>query len=822
MRFGRPVSGLASTKLDFYTLTLALGFSALAAGAVHLPILAGYAALVLASALVCVFAGRKQPSPLSAAGGLVVCVWLGLSALCLIEALPLPLGWLEHIAPLNADVWSRSLRPFAEPPPAFASLSLAPGRSLIEALKAASYAVVFTLSADLSRRHGLSTMLRMVFGVGVLLAVVTALHQLFEAQTLYGVYRPLTAFEIAPLLNANNRAGFLSLAFFAGLGVLLRWRDKPARVFIAIGLALLLAEILITRSRGGVLGLGLGLALFSALSLAFERRAERGAARLRALATVSGIALAATLLAVAALRRESWQGLFSASTQKLELFRDAWHMIGDHPWFGVGRGAFASVSPLYRGEGGNAVYEHAENFPLQWAAEWGLPTALLALVLLAGALLGLCRRAFLQRSVRRAAVVGVGVLLLQNQVDLGLEVPAVSALLACVLGALFGTAVSERAGPRRFAAARLLAFGAGALALCLVLIGLAPNVRSPASERAALRTLLEENPKSAPPAFWSALHGAIAVFPADPYFPLLGAHAALAESKDALPWVARALERAPENGDAHVLLARALWARGARAQALAALRHALEVDAAQTEPALALARRWRLGDGELAALVPAGPRSAPLLELLAARAPGPEQRQRWLDEWRARAPDDARARSAAALALLGEIERGPSSTLCGERRASCVDELEKSLPELGFDSVREAELRARLSLAQGKKAEAEALLRRACAATPTDVGCGLMLLDLALANDSGDLDSTIRALVASACTSSASCAGIHRALAQRFAGHGQWDAALDHYQRALQEAPSPELFGLAAQAADRLGRPTQAASLRRRAGGPTP
>jgi tetratricopeptide (TPR) repeat protein/O-antigen ligase len=811
------MSSSSSAKLDFYTLTFALGFSALAAGAVHLPILAGYAALVLVSALVCVFSRGALASPLGAAGVLFALVWLGLSALCLLQALPLPLALLERIAPLNADVWSRSLRAFAEPAPDFASLSLAPGRSLVEALKAASYAVVFLVSADVSRRHGTNRVLAMVFGLGVVLAVVTALHQLFEAHALYGFYRPRTSFEIAPLLNANNRAGYLSLTFFVGLGLFLRLRGKPVRVFVAIGLCVLFAQILICRSRGGVLGLGLGLVAFLALSLALARPSDRESGRLGTVASVSAISLVATWLAVVALRRSSWQGLFTAASDKLELFASATRLIRDHAWLGVGRGALGSVFPAYQTRGTNAVYEHAENFVLQWAAEWGLPLASLALALLAYGLYTLCTRAFLRRSARRAALVGVGVLLVQNQVDLGLEVPAVSALLACVLGALFGARLEPHEQRAERAPAWLLPAGAGLVALCLALVALAPNARTPASERLALRERLQEAPHPTPPELWRALHGALQAFPADPYFPLLGGSAALADGKDALPWAARALERAPRNGSVHVLLARALWARGARTQALASLRRALELDPTQGDTALRLARRWRHGPDDTLTLGPAGEAGVPLLEQLVARAPDSRLRKRWLDEWIAHAPRDSRVRYAVAEALLDELERGPASELCRARRHDCVLELLQRLDGLEPDSTRTAMLRARLALVQGNKEEAEALLREACDAAPSDVSCGLELVELALANDRSDLDATLRSLVASACTSASSCASVHQSLAEIFAAHVEWAAALDHYQRALQEAPSPALFRAAAGAADKLGRPMQAAAFRRRA-----
>ena len=60
---------------------------------------------------------------------------------------------LEALAPRQADVWQRALRPLSAPPPEFATLSLAPHRTLVEALKMASYGVIFYVSTRFGRRR---------------------------------------------------------------------------------------------------------------------------------------------------------------------------------------------------------------------------------------------------------------------------------------------------------------------------------------------------------------------------------------------------------------------------------------------------------------------------------------------------------------------------------------------------------------------------------------------------------------------------------------------------------------------------------------------
>ena len=99
-------------------------------------------------------------------------------------------------------------------------------------------------------------------------------------------------------------------------------------------------------------------------------------------------------------------------------------LVRDHPYFGIGRGAFESVFPFYRPSPGNVVYTHAENFVGQWIAEWGPAVALAALGTLAWAFAP--RRLGVHRSaIAAGAWCGVVVLLVQNLVDLALEVPGV-------------------------------------------------------------------------------------------------------------------------------------------------------------------------------------------------------------------------------------------------------------------------------------------------------------------------------------------------------------------------------------------------------------
>ena len=88
--------------LPFYTLGLALWFSALAAGGIHIPVLGTFAALIVATGLFLRFsADLEQQSPSRGQAGGLAAVAGALAIYCLLQALPLPVHWLAAPAPTS-------------------------------------------------------------------------------------------------------------------------------------------------------------------------------------------------------------------------------------------------------------------------------------------------------------------------------------------------------------------------------------------------------------------------------------------------------------------------------------------------------------------------------------------------------------------------------------------------------------------------------------------------------------------------------------------------------------------------------------------------
>jgi tetratricopeptide (TPR) repeat protein len=823
------------SRIYSHTLTAALALSAQAAGAIHLPIVVAYATLVASSGCLALLFGASLARERARGGShqgsasawarenlrvdVGAGVWFLLALLCLLQALPLPLAWLEQIAPSQADIWARALRPFGSPPPALASLSLAPHRTLVEALKMASYGVIFYLAARLGR-HGMGRIAAIAFASALAVALVTLAHRALGAERLFGVYAPSDTLAVAPLLNPNSRAGYYDLGFFCGLGLLFRLRAGPRRAFLGLGLVLLVVEILLCQSRGGTAALVLGMLLVPLLRSAATDKppSEPGTGEMSRpwqVAIVGSIAAGAAAMAIAS-RPKGGLG-FEQSLEKLELFRRAAELVRDHPLWGVGRGAFGSAFSPYQPGAGATAFEYAENLPLQWAAEWGVPMTIVALGAIAWSLWPVLSRRTLASPVRRCALVGVGALCAQNLVDLGLEITAVAALLVYVLGGLLGASLgtSAHGGEPR---PRLLPFGAVLTTLCIGLV-LALGSDSPARERERLHAQLARARGIPDERFWGGLRSALLAYPADPYFPLLGASAALAVRRDALPWVARAIERAPGSAPAQLSLARALHFRGATDQALAALRRAIELDPASAGVAIRLGLDWRLTPELLARAVPDGRQGTRSLQLLAdASQPGSAERVHWLEEALARDPNSAAIHHGIALELYRDVLLGERGTLCRERREDCLrralDHAARAQdPPSAPAAVLEAQL---LELTLGARA-AEDRLADGCAPFPGDEACARALFAFALANQSARLPATVRALIAAGCSTRERCAATHSSLGDQYAARDQWYDAQNQFRQATLEWPTADNWRSFANACKKLGQTERAEDALRRA-----
>ncbi len=731
--------------------------------------------------------------------------WLlfGLACFTLLQIIPLPFAWVAALSPSSAEVWRGALDPFGEPAPKWISLSVDPAATALEVLKWFGYACVFVAGAGLRARRGPVLLAMLVTGSALAVCLVTLTHGIFDIQHIYGLYQPTDTSQWlrGPFVNGNNLTGYLNLGLFAGIGLWLAPDKKYPTWPLILAVPLMVVEVLLASSRGGVGALILGLLV---IGYWLVRRRRLVSSRVRnsvVIALVAGVGLA---LAIGSSRI----GVMLADRDvqgKVNAWRWSLHLIRDFPIFGAGRGAFETAFEPYRqpiGFDWTMVFVYVENFPLQWAADWGVPVTLAAFALWAL----LTRRSIaraLESPLGLGVAVGIGAILLQNLVDLAFELFGVFALVVVALSAIVEPA---RAGEKERVPVGLLA-GIGVLigALVVVSTGAAPA----RFERARVSHHYAEWVRSGakePQAFLGELKSFVLRHPGEAYFPLVGSAVASRAGKDPIRWIGRALERSPLDGHAHFRLAEVLAARGARRQALLHLRLAALYDVLVRDAALAKASGLAKNADDLLSAFPRDLPGGSLLPDVCKRALGPARVACWR-EVILRNGADAAPRRELAAALLDSIETG-TAPCAGEGAPSCVADVRRLLGELAHakDDWRVAELQARELAAQGKIREAAALLVERCPAKFEALECCLRAVEVASrARDLKLLGSAADRYSAVVCNEPRHCAVGHERIGQAYAAIGAHGTALKHFTAAAEHEPSADRWIQNAEAAARAG-----------------
>lgn len=813
----------------------ALAGSALAIGAVHTVVLVPVAAVAAAAALVAV--PLREPGTRERAWPAPALVLLGLALFTALQAVPVPLRALSVFAPANADVWARALEPLGERP-TWGSVSLDPGATLVEALKWWTYACTFFAASVLGSRRGTQLLLALVLGSATVLALVTVAHGMVDAHKVFGIYEPASAFSqhhMGPLLNTNNLAGYLNLGAITGVGLMLARRPILPVWLTGLAVAVDIAATVRSASRGGVAALLLGMLLLAAMVQARGTRASQLRRRAAPIVLAGGAVVFGGGLALLGGNVWVWRELLNDNLAKLKIVVWCGPLLKEYGWLGVGRGAFESVFEAYRPTVGlHVVYTHPENFPAQWASEWGLPVAVLAM----GALGWLFRPGALgvrKSAVAAAAWVAVAALLLQNLADLGLEIPALGIATAVVLAALWSDPARRRRPERGLldrATARVgqrpFALAVAAVAALFAGLALAFGMHDVSAQREILRDRFEEADRAPEqrPAFRAALRAAMARRPAEHYFPLLGATAAQRwRTESPMPWLQRTLERAPVNGRAHLLLAQVLdgLARRrpeARKQALLELRLAVEHEPGLAERAAPLSTSLARSFEELLAAVPEGPEGAMVLNMMARELERPEQaamRHHADVEALARDPKLVEPRTRLLQGLFADVaalargaQPGPSCPTLD----ACAAEIERhaaAIDAAKADSSLGAIMRARGLIARGSRAEAEVILASGCARPEARSDClQLRAENLSQLDEVGKLDGVLKEYLSANCVAAASCAAASTFVGGLREARRDLQGAAAAFMRAAQEDPTEERWLRAARVAESAGMPAQA------------
>lgn len=763
--------------------------SVLLIGGVHPVVALGFAIVGVVMCVAWLAGGEAPPRP--------TWVLVALGFYSALQAVPLPLPWLQVLAPTNADIWSRALLPMGDGPPPFASLSLAPALSLLAAANWITYGVAFWAAR---RARNPEACVRIVLAAATFAALVTLAHGVLGAERVFGVYEPsvsLDRWRVGPLINGNNLSGYLNFGAICGLGLLTIRSWRPSHWPVVFGVIVCASVSFSTGSRGGLASLALGLAAGALLLL---RSSSGGVRRISA---ASLTLLGGTVLAAVTMGSNASREFVSTEIEKVELARWARPMIIDFWRFGVGRGAFGGVFHAYAEPRGDMVFEYAENFPVQWLSEWGIPVTLAFCLCICAFVRGMFARKR-GAALRAAVLAGTIALLAQNLVDLAFEVPAVCVALVVALGA-----VSEpsRRGEPSTASAKVNRRGAWVVAgACgaVVVTAICATPRRLAKERDVAYRAYSSGDSSA---LGRQLRRSMGRFPAEPYFSRLGALDALRTGRDPMPWLQRALERGPNNGRTHLILSDVVARRGGRGQALLELRWAMELHDDLVRPGTLRALGMTQDPAQLERAVPLRRNRSPVLLEMAKGLTG-TSRENFARRAQRESPDLPGPRRVLAISLLGELTQGHAGT-CAPRRQACVEEVQQCADFFVASSVDQwfgYLLRARLAVLDGRLDQAQKELNY-CDALAEPADCFPLQVEVALAR--GDVvgaELAATKALGRGCRSRGECARLAAKLALVFEKAELWEHAWQFRRRAAHDEGSIEALLGAAQAAGRAGR----------------
>lgn len=734
---------------------------------------------------------------------------LGLTAYTAVQALALPTPLVGAIAPANRDVWEAAFEVLGEHLPTWLPLSLDPSASWLEAVKGWLYACVFVSAAAVGARRGAGFGAAVLQFSALLLALVCLGHGATEATKVFGLYRPKiggTGFDVAPLLNPNNRASYLNVGVLCGASLLAMRRPPLSRWLIALCIPPMLGVSLLTGSRGGILGLaGGGLLLFLLLRprlRAMRSDSIQGKQLLLLAGTVATIGAAFAVVAAGPRLRHV---IFEQDASKLALTAAALQLLSPHFWLGIGRGAFESVFPALLTGGDNTVSSHPENFVVQWATEWGVPTAVAALGLL-GFLLR-PRNWGVGSSIPACGLFcGTASLVIQNLFDLGSEVPGVVVAGVAAAGFAWGANTGKL---HRSSSNVTLTLTTIVLGTLLVGLGVHYGTSTLTRDREWLRD--QAGQRKSWSEFKSDVRQVILRHPADPYFPRLAAAAAWRSgTQNPLPWIGHAIARGVSAGRSHYLLGGYLASRGKQSQALLELRLAATYDPALSRHVAKLAVKLTQQQAELERSVPEGARGAYILVELsrALQKSDPALALLFLREAVSRDPRTLGTRLALGRRLLDDAEASAGSCL---DPTPCLEEVTRLLEKGDQHHGEFVRLRARLLIAKGLPAEAVQLLSDECRRLPRPLPCIATWVDAARrAKDRKGLQHAVTALASEDCSVPPRCFPIRWAAGQAAKEMGDVEAALRYMEQAATEERSVTRWREVASFAREQGQPGRA------------
>lgn len=353
------------------------------------------------------------------------------------------------------------LLPLRHPPdvgihsiPLVSSLSFDPYSTrfiLVQVVALLIYFAAVLVFTDTPKR--LRLLVRTIAVFGFFLAIFGLTQSFTSPDKVYWMREMPQAQAFGPFINRHHFAGYMELALALPLGLVFTGAIEKEKKFIYLFAAGLMAVALVmTNSRGGIISL-LAELLFLVATMGLRRRhhkrSEKREPRIKSAAIKAGLALALVVALFggvvllggedALTRIVGSVNAEDPTTGRAHFWSVTVDIIKNHPWVGIGLGAFGVVYTGYDSRNGMYRLEQAHNDYLQVLSDGGVIGAAIGLFFVINLFrMGFARRDSrddFRRGVATGAMAGCFAVLVHSFFDFTLHTPA-NALLFLVLAAL--------------------------------------------------------------------------------------------------------------------------------------------------------------------------------------------------------------------------------------------------------------------------------------------------------------------------------------------------------------------------------------------------
>ncbi|MBU6160172.1 MAG: O-antigen ligase family protein [Myxococcales bacterium] len=402
--------------------------------------------------------GRRMVWPIGTLVLLATAAWVGLMSV------PVPVSWLPAFHTTVHAWWQHDGN---------VPLSLAPGAAPLAMLQWIALALATQMTATrFSHPDRLEPLLRCFVAGATLTLIIGVIQTLGHATRILGLYAPIQVQGLVqPLagtfVNGNQAGALYAMAGSAGFSLFVT-SSRPLRRAAGLTGAVIAAAALVIMGSFGALAALVAAGILAVAGTLLSRVSgwATGTRIQLFLIAAAGVALAAWTTGMMSFSLES--RMPESAVNKLQLWRNAAHLIPESPWVGMGTGSFADLAERHAQDTLWSRFSWVESTPLQLSIDLGVPFALLlylTLLLPAAWWLGTPSGSNQMRWRYLTIVVGTCVLV-EQFLGMGLTALGVSLPAALLFGSIVGIAVRVRSGACEWTSKTNL----GAIATTIVLL----------------------------------------------------------------------------------------------------------------------------------------------------------------------------------------------------------------------------------------------------------------------------------------------------------------------------------------------------------------